>query len=287
MWPTLRALKVLGGSAHIGEIEDRIATDLALGEEVLDVLHGGGPQTEFANRCGFARTNLKAIDAIVNSAWGVWAITEAGRRIESDAETRKKFQRWQSARNKRVSPLASPQRAVRARRPARTAVDVQEQPTDEPDTGDSWQADLLNTLRGIEPARFERLCQRLLREHGFTSVEVTGRSGDGGIDGTGVLRVNLLWFRVAYQCKRYAGNVAPKSIRDFRGAVTGRVDKGIFITTGRFTESAKQEAVRDGAMTIDLIDGEDLCELLREKGLGVHTETVEQVTHSRKFFESL
>ena len=139
----------------------------------------------------------------------------------------------------------------------------------------------------MKPDAFERLCQRLLREHGFTRVEVTGRSGDGGIDGTGVLRVNLLSFHVNYQCKRYAGTVGPGSIRDFRGALAGRADKGLFITTGRFTKDAEREAVRDGAMAIDLINGDELCGLLRDKALGVVIETVERVTPDPGFFDAL
>ena len=118
-------------------------------------------------------------------------------------------------------------------------------------------------------------------------MEVTGRSGDGGIDGTGVLRLNLLSFHVNYQCKRYAKTVGPGSIRDFRGALAGRADKGLFITTGRFTRDAEREAVREGAMAIDLIDGEQICLLLKEKDLGVVTETVERVTPDRAFFDAL
>ena len=218
MWPMLRALEELGGSASIGELDDRVATDMDLGEAVLDVVHGDGPQSEFAYRCAWARTRLRRIGAVDNSARGVWATTEAGRRIESSDEA---------------------------------------------------------------------LELRLLREYGFTRVNVTGRSGDGGIDGTGVLRLNLLSFHVNYQCKRYAGTVGPGTIRDFRGALAGRADKGLFITTGRFTREAEREAVREGAMGIDLIDGEQLCLLLKEKGLGVVTETVERVTPDRAFFDAL
>ena len=112
----------------------------------------------------------------------------------------------------------------------------------------------------MEPGAFERLCQRVLRESGFTRVEVTGRSGDGGIDGAGVLRGDL----VRFQCKRHAGSVGAPAIRDFRGEVVGLSDKGLFITTGAFTKEAQREAVRDGAPTIDLIDGSELCILLKD-----------------------
>ena len=273
MWPMLRALEGLGGSASIGELDDRVATDMDLDEAVLDVVHGDGPQSEFAYRCGWARTRLRRIGAVDNSARGVWAITEAGRQIGSAEETMDLARRRQKEYHSGLQDTGT-----------RTEDSGD---ADEATGEDSWQAALLEVLRKIEPAAFERLCQRLLREYGFTRVEVTGRSGDGGIDGTGVLRLNLLSFHVNYQCKRYANTVGPGSIRDFRGALAGRADKGLFITTGRFTRDAEREAVREGAMAIDLIDGEQLCLLLKEKGLGVVTETVERVTPNRAFFDAL
>jgi restriction system protein len=107
---------------------------------------------------------------------------------------------------------------------------------------------------------------------------VKGQSGDGGIDGLGLLRLNLLSFRVFFQCKRYKGSVGAGAIRDFRGAMVGRTDKGLFITTGRFTSDAKDEATRDGAPQIELIDGSQLCELLKNLNLGLKTEMVEHVS---------
>ena len=131
----------------------------------------------------------------------------------------------------------------------------------------------------IKPDAFERLAQRLLRESGFLQVEVTGKTGDGGIDGKGIVRVSgLLSFHVIFQCKRYRGSITPSQIRDFRGAMQGRADKGFFITTGTFTRDAIKEATRDGAPPIDLIDGELLCDKLKEFKLGVQTELTETWT---------
>lgn len=135
--------------------------------------------------------------------------------------------------------------------------------TSEPPDDSEWQHELLAVLRKMDPDAFERLCRLVLRESGFSKVEVTGRSGDGGIDGAGVLRVNLISFRVRFQCKRYAGSVQVREIRDFRGAMVGRADKGLFMTTGGFTSGAAREAVRDGAPAIDLVDGVALCGLLK------------------------
>ena len=156
---------------------------------------------------------------------------------------------------------------------------------DEEVVSTNWKNQLLEVLRKLSPDAFERLAQRLLRESGFIKVEVTGRSGDGGIDGIGVLRLNLLSFQVLFQCKRYQGSVGASAIRDFRGAMVGRSDKGLMITTGTFTADATREATRDEAPAIDLIDGDRLCELLQEKELGVKTDLVKRMTVDPKFFD--
>ena len=219
-------------------------------DDVADILRGDGPQTEIYYRLAWARTHLKQIGAVDNTARGVWTITPAGRAIPSEKELR---------------DLLSQNRRLRQ----------QDKVKPEPPPSDAdWTEGLLAILRDLEPDAFERLCQRILRESGFTKVEVTGRSGDGGIDGAGVLRVNLISFHVRFQCKRYAGSVQVREIRDFRGAMVGRADKGLFMTTGRFTSGAAREAVRDGAPAIDLIDGVTLCSLLKELELGVSTELV-------------
>jgi restriction system protein len=140
----------------------------------------------------------------------------------------------------------------------------------------SWREALIEILLSMDPSSFERLCQRLLRESGFIEVHVTGRSGDGGIDGRGIIRLNgLIGFPVLFQCKRYASSVSSSQIRDFRGAMTGRADSGLFITTGNFTSEAQREATRDGAPPIDLINGDLLVDKLKELGLGVTVKQVE------------
>ena len=163
-------------------------------------------------------------------------------------------------------------------------------PDDEIPDGDdetSWRDTLLSTLYKIKPDAFERLAQRILREAGFIKVEVTGKSGDGGIDGMGILRVNLVSFTVLFQCKRYQGSVGAGAIRDFRGAMMGRCDKGLVITTGTFSSDARKEATRDGAPAIDLIDGEALCDLLKSLKLGVDIKLVEEITIHSEWFSRL
>ena len=269
LWPTLLVLKARGGSASIRELEENVASLLRLSDEVVEMPHGAGPQSEVDYRAAWARTHLRLIGAIDNTSRGVWAITEHGRSIDTEDKLRK---------------LDKPPRVQRkpGRRPTsrKTTTDTDDNATETR----IWQDDLLGVLKSMGPDAFERLCQRILRESGFIKVEVSGRSGDGGIDGAGVLRVNLLSFHVRFQCKRYSGSVGAPEVRDFRGAMVGRADKGLFITTGRFTADAEREAVRDGAPAIDLIDGMDLCDLLKDLRLGMTTETVEVPKVNASFF---
>ena len=152
----------------------------------------------------------------------------------------------------------------------------------------AWRENLLELLLEIPFDAFERLCQRLLRESGFIEVEVTGKSGDGGIDGQGIIRLaGLISFPVLFQCKRYSGSVNASAVRDFRGAMQGRADKGLILTTGSFTSGANKEATRDGAPPIDLIDGTLLVELLRELQLGVNKRMVEVVEIDENWFKSI
>lgn len=276
LWPTLEALKGMGGSASNEELSTSIAAITQLPDEILEVLHKDGPLSEVDYRAAWARTHLKLIRAVNNSTRGVWALTDIGWQIPSDEEARRLVK--EARAEHRAKRQAAKKQAV-----AEESDDVEE----EADLEEAWEETLLSAMRDIDPSAFERLCQRVLRESGFTKVEVTGRSGDGGIDGMGVLRVELLSFHVRFQCKRYAGNVGAPDIRDFRGAMVGRGDKGLFMTTGRFTKDAEREAVRDGAPAIDLIDGTDLCHLLKSLDLGVRTETVEKVTIVPEFFKNL
>jgi restriction system protein len=154
---------------------------------------------------------------------------------------------------------------------------------------DRWKDKLNEVLtQQLSPQGFERLVQRILRESGFVAVEVTGRTGDGGIDGKGIARINgFMSFHVLFQCKRYKGSVGSSEIRDFRGAMVGRADKGLFITTGTFTTGAIKEATRDGAPPIDLVDGDELAEKLKELSLGVTTELVPRVVVNPAWFVGL
>lgn len=264
MWPCLKALKAMGGSASNDELLAKVIELEKVPEDVASFIHTDNRQTKLGYNLAWAKTYLKRAGAIENSTRGVWSITDVGERMtEKDVDGVPSLVRRQNYDSRRSGPSTEE---------ADDAADEQA-----PAELQSWRDALLAQLRQMDPSAFERLAQRLLREAGFIKVEVTGRSGDGGIDGIGVLRLNLLSFHVLFQCKRYSGSVAAREIRDFRGAMVGRSDKGLFITTGTFTADAKREATRDGAPAIELIDGDQLCDLLRQLKLGVKIELVERV----------
>lgn len=267
--PTVRALKARGGSATIEEMEEEVADLMALSDEARSEPHGDTGKTQFQYELAWVRTYLKKVGAVDNSSRGVWSLTEKGEHL-SDDQIRGVYQ---AVRAEKRKPTPSTAKAAPSR------------PEEHDDDGD-WSVRLLGLLGELAPDAFERLCQRLLREAGFTKVDVTGRSGDGGIDGIGVLRMNLVSFHVLFQCKRWKSSVGAGVVRDFRGAMVGRADKGLIITTATFTPDARREATRDGAPAIDLVDGETLCGLLKDLKLGVAVKLVEEVTVEPGFFEA-
>lgn len=270
MNPLIQALKSLGGSGTVDEINDKVAEIAGLTDEQLEVIHDTekGGKTEVAYRLAWTRSRLKRFGLIENSSQGVWALTPEGNRID-------RIDAREVARTVRAQ-LKTERKTVKR--------------NEEPPSDATWRDDLLETLLKMPAAAFERLVQRMLRESGFTQVEVTGRSGDGGIDGKGLMRLGgLLSFHVIFQCKKWQGPVGAGQVRDFRGAMVGRADKGLLVTTGTFTKDAAREATRDGAPAIDLVDGEQFLDKLKELGLGVKTRKVEveEVAIDREWFASI
>lgn len=273
MNPLLQALKILGGSGSIEEIYAKTVEITGLPEDILAQLHDSerSSQTEVGYRLAWARTYLKKYGLLENSSRGVWSLTEKAKTLENvDSSVVVRFFR-----------NLDKQDAPKRRPPDDTARELSEE--------EGWKDKLSAVLtQKLDPAGFERLVQRILRESGFIHVEVTGRTGDGGIDGKGIARIHgFMSFHVLFQCKRYKGSVAAGDVRDFRGAMVGRADKGLFITTGSFTPAAVKEATRDGAPPIDLVDGDELAEKLKDLALGVRTELVERVIIDSAWFESL
>ncbi len=282
MLATLYALKSLGGSGNIQEIDEQVIENEGVSEDEQSIMMPNGRYQKLNYYLAWARTYLKRGDALENSSRGVWALTPSGEAIADKAETVAIHAKVNEEERERAKQKRAEKR--RKRGSSSKSSESAAPPTQEEA---NWQSDLLDCLKEMDPAAFERLSQRILREAGFVKVEVRGKTGDGGIDGIGVLRVNLVSFQVYFQCKRWKSSVGSKEIRDFRGALQGRADKGLFITTGNFTSSASEEATRDGAIAIDLIDGERLCELLKQFNLGMTTKMVEHIEIDQDWFKAL
>lgn len=280
---TLQALHRLDGSGRNQEIHNEAVGILELTDDEIARPRKPGQSnpTEIAYRLGWARTYLRRYGLIENSSRGVWALTAQG--LKAKEVDGKEVQRVVNEMLKRENQTQSDSQASETE----GAEEILKEDIDSPGE-DEWRDTLSGVLKNMDATAFERLCQRMLRESGFTQVVVTGRSGDGGIDGMGVMRIGgFLSFKVLFQCKRWQGSVSAGTVRDFRGAMTGRTDKGLIVTTGAFTPAAKDEATRDGAPEIDLVDGEQLIDKLAELELGVSKEMVPAYTVHPDFFANI
>lgn len=277
--PTFTALHELGGSANINEIRDKVIEMLHLSDEVVDEKHYGNAsqQTELEYQLAWARTRLKAYGAIINSKRGVWMITPA-------------FSDREIVTREEITEFIKKTKLTGKTETEATKIVNDDDPTNDnigiPEELEPWRVELAETLHTMDPFAFERLSMLLLRECGFSQVSVTKKTGDGGIDGTGKLRINGIFsFNVAFQCKRFIGSVSAGDIRDFRGSLTTDIEKGVLITTGTFTKAAREEASNAGKQQIDLIDGEEFINKLIEYGLGVKEKTIYEV--DKNFFEKV
>ncbi len=257
MSPTIEAIKKLGGSANTDEIYETIVEDLQLSDSLLEVIDGKTGQSELQYNLAWVRTVLKNKGILAKGGKGIWVLN-GDNLINVSNESKTKIKK------------------------------VEEQEAEEEVTEtEKWKKEVIDIItERLSPSSFERLIQRILREKGFSQVEVIGKTGDGGIDGRGIAKINgILSFHIIFQCKRYKGKVSSSEIRDFRGAMVGRTDKGLFITTGTFTRDAIREANRDGAPAIDLMDGEKIAEKLKELNLGVDIELREHISINQRWFE--
>ena len=274
--PLLQALKDLGGSAAPREALERIAQIEKVPEELRNEVLSSG-QERFYNQVHWARQYLVWEGLIDSGRRGVWTLTPLGRQTTLTADAAREIF------------LQQVRKQAKLRKPAEGTKEVstveEVLPSDTPQADqDSSLNGFLGVVKALSPAGFERLSMRLLREAGFERVSVTGRSNDGGIDGVGVLQLNdLVSFNVVFQCKKWEQSVPPKEIRDLRGAMNGRAEKGIFLTTSTFSSNARAEAERPGAVPIELVDGEKLFEMFKRYELGLKPRTVYDIDPS--FFE--
>ncbi|MCB0753844.1 MAG: restriction endonuclease [Ignavibacteriae bacterium] len=262
--PIIDSLKDLGGSGTPSEVIDLAIDKLSISEKEQQVTLKNG-ESRVRNQAQWARLYLVKGGYISSSQRGIWTLTKKGQEDKFSEEMAMKIIREQR-KAYRLSKLNKKPKLNQQKE------DVEDQPELFTETN------LLEVLRSLPPDGFEKICQRLLRESGFQEVKVTGKSNDGGIDGYGILEINpFVSFNVLFQSKRYKGAVSASQVRDFRGAMQGRADKGIIITTGSFTSEAKKEARRDGAPPIELVDGEKLVEMFEKLQLGVIPKIIYQV----------
>ena len=274
--PIFRALKTLGGSGSNSEILEQVIKDLKLPDHIVNTTHlGNENMSELMYRSHWAKTYMKKYGIIENSARAVWSIKPDY--TDKDIPDAKSI----------VKAVSKPKEIMRDDIGVQHIEDMQDtNDADMPDELKPWREKLADILKTMDPYGFERLAQRVLRECGFTQVEVTKKSADGGIDGTGKLRINGIFsFNVAFQCKRYAGQVGAAEIRDFRGSLTTDIEKGVMITTGTFSKAAKEEASNPGKQQIDLIDGEDFISKIAEYGIGVKPVTIYEIDED--FFKKI
>jgi restriction system protein len=261
--PLLDAIRDLGGSARPSEAKESILKKVKLDAAYLDTVNKTG-ESRFGNDVDWARFYLVRAGYLDASKRGVWSLTDLGRTAKIDA--------------------AKAAEIIRVVAGVAGDVGLKSEQSVNPVDPPNFIEQTLQLIRALPSSGFESLCQRLLRESGFEEVNVTGRSGDGGIDGEGLLKINaFVSFRVLFQCKRYKDSVGPSTIRDFRGAMAGRAEKGIILTTGYFTSQAESEASRDGAQPIQLVDGEGLVQLLGDLELGL--KPVKTYEIDERFFD--
>ena len=279
-WVTLQAMRDMPLPASNVEINEAVADLLGLSTEQRAVMHyqsSGARRTELEYRVAWARTALRVAGAIDSVGRAAWTVTVEGRRVHQDVIDRRYGRHLAERAEQR-------KRQQRVETPSPPGEDGPESPADV-----DWKEQLLARLGELSPAGFEQLAGRLLITAGFHDVAVLGQSGDGGIDCVGAYRLSLVSFPTYVQCKRYQGSVGAGMVRDLRGAMVGRGDRGLLITTGTFTKSARSEATRDGAPPIELIDGDALCDLLKDYKLGVRVteRIVEDIDVEDDYFERL
>ena len=257
--PLLGALRELGGSAQPAEVTDLVIEKLNITEEEQSQTVNDGT-SRVRNQIAWARFYLAKAGYIDSSVRGVWSLNEKGIKVNlSEINPLDDFKKVREIY--KVKSLPGEQIQTKS-------IEQTEESTR--NNAEDYRLQVIKILRSLPSDGFERICQRLLRESGFEQVVVTGRTGDGGIDGHGVLEINpFVTFKVLFQCKRYEGSVSASQVRDFRGAMMGRADKGIIITTGSFTTDAKKEARRDGVPPIELVDSEKLIDMFEKLELGL------------------
>ncbi len=263
--PVLTTLQENGGAGDSSDVIEQVIDKLGITEAELEETTANG-QSRIRNQIQWARFYLFKAGLIDNAQRGIWRLTNEG--LESklnDDGVYALFKKVQDSVKKSVPTT------TKKAEPKFESISTEEE---------EHSIGLIGLIQNLPASGFEKLCKRLLTEIGINEIVITGGSGDQGIDGKGVVKLNdVVSLNIVFQCKRYKETVSPHHVRDFRGAMQGRGEKGLIITTGRFTKEAKAEGSRDGVTPIELIDGNRLVELFEKYRLGLKPVTVFEIDH--------
>lgn len=238
--PLLEALVEMGGEGKAKDIYPLVTKRFPqIRDEDLAETLPSGPN-RWTNRIQWARQKLVGKGELDSPGYAIWRITARGRQ--------------------RLTNVGKAEPEAEA---PSTFLELYEE------YEASFRAELLDKLHGLSPREFEHYARRLLVAYGFVDVRVTQTGADGGIDGYGKLRLGLATMNVAFQCKRWQGNIGRPEVDKFRGAIQGEFEQGVFFTTSDFTSQARNASLKSGAVPVILLNGEGIVNLMIEKGLGV------------------
>lgn len=272
-------------SLHMRAIQDALAVDFKLTPDEVVQRLPSGRFTVIDSRVGWARTYLNKAGLIENVSRGVWRISEAGRQMLSehpvritleDLRTIPAFNLWIKESTVRNDELGS-EVAIPLQKSPETMFEMMVR--SERELRSLVEEELRERLAEIKPSHFEWLVEQLVVKLGYGSsadavmAALRSGSGDTGIDG--VIQEDRLGLGQIYlQAKRWKGNVGRPEIHSFVGAMHGRAQKGVFITTSDYTREAREYADSLRDIRIRLIDGGELAALMVDTGIGVNEERV-------------
>lgn len=243
--PLLKVLAALGGQGTPQQVYPLVAKEFPgmTETDLAEILLSGG--NKWTNRVQWVRQRLISKGEVESPQYGVWAITAKGRARLKEEDT----------------------------------PPVEQLPRDFLESYEGYEQAFRQRLKlkllDLTPQQFEVFARELLRAYGFQSVEVTAVSRDGGIDGYGQLKIGLATMSVAFQCKRWQGNVGRPEVNKFRGAISGEYEQGLFFTTADFTADAAAASIKKGAVPIILLNGDAIVDLMIQKGFGVGKRPLE------------
>jgi len=282
MLPLLQFAAKKGSETSTSEVVEALTNELSLTESDLKEMLPSGIQSTFVNRVGWASTYMKKAGLLETTRRGFYQITERGRDLlKNQPKTINvkllkqypeflEFQQLKGTRSGDKFPASKGSSYVLTATPSEALEAAYENLRDE------LAHELLVRLKKVSPAFFERVVVELLVKMGYggsraDAGKAIGRSGDGGIDG--IIKEDKLGLDVVYiQAKRWDNSpVGRPDVMQFAGALQAqRANKGIFISTSRFTDDARNYVSQIGSKIV-LIDGEQLTSLMIEHDVGVST----------------